>query len=152
MPILQHRYAYAQTVWTSNNQRILIVLLRESANARRKSPVSINRRLPPGAAKTSRTLPNGWTQANVKTGCRGIGGAPGSKSFRQRYEDLELSRAQLLTRLERHMKVIRTHPSAKRALKLLNDTFRSASVAQRAAILQAAEWLISLIEMTPPMI
>ena len=78
--------------------------------------------------------------------------AAGSKSFRQRYEDLEVSRTQLLTRLERHMKVIRTHPSAKRALKLLNDTFRSASVAQRAAILQAAEWLISLIEMTPPMV
>lgn len=77
---------------------------------------------------------------------------PAAKSFRQRYDDLEASRTQLLVRLERHMKVIRTHPSAKRALKLLNDTFRSASVAQRAAILQAAEWLISLIEMTPPMI
>lgn len=77
---------------------------------------------------------------------------PAAKSFRQRYDDLEASRTQLLARLERHMKVIRTHPSAKRALKLLNDTFRSASVAQRAAILQAADWLISLIEMTPPMI
>lgn len=75
-----------------------------------------------------------------------------NRSFRQRYEDLEASRVQLLARLDRHMKVIRTHPSAKRALKLLNDTFRSASLAQRAAILQAAEWLISLIEMTPPML
>ena len=74
------------------------------------------------------------------------------KNFRQRYDDLEQSRAALLARLERHMKIVRTHPSAKRALKLLNDTFRSASVAQRAAILQAAEWLISLIEMTPPML
>jgi hypothetical protein len=77
--------------------------------------------------------------------------APAGKSFRRRYDDLEASRTQLLARLDRHMKVIRTHPSAKRALKLLNDTFRSASVAQRAAILQAAEWLIRLIEMTPPM-
>jgi hypothetical protein len=73
-----------------------------------------------------------------------------SRNFRQRYEDLEQSRLALLQRLERHMKIIRTHPSAKRALKLLNDTFRSASVAQRAAVLQAADWLISLIEMTPP--
>ena len=88
----------------------------------------------------------------LKPAAPGLVAAPGSKSFRQRYEDLEVSRTQLLTRLERHMKVIRTHPSAKRALKLLNDTFRSASVAQRAAILQAAEWLISLIEMTPPMV
>jgi hypothetical protein len=87
----------------------------------------------------------------LKSAAAGSEAAPANKSFRQRYEDLEVSRAHLLARLERHMKVIRTHPSAKRAMKLLNDTFRSASVAQRAAILQAAEWLISLIEMTPPM-
>jgi hypothetical protein len=79
---------------------------------------------------------------------------PGARlrNFRQRYDDLEHARMALLARLERHMKIARTHPSAKRAQKLLNDTFRSASVAQRAAILQAAEWLISLIEMTPPML
>lgn len=88
----------------------------------------------------------------LKSETAGSAALPTGKSFRQRYDDLEVSRTQLLARLERHMKVIRTHPSAKRALKLLNDTFRSASVAQRAAILQAAEWLISLIEMTPPMI
>jgi hypothetical protein len=75
-----------------------------------------------------------------------------ARSFRQRYEDLEQSRATLLARLDRHMKVASAHPSAKRARKLLNDTFRGASVAQRAAILQAAEWLIALIEMTPPML
>ena len=88
----------------------------------------------------------------LRPAAAGAAAAPANKSFRQRYEDLEVSRTELLARLDRHMKVIRTHPSAKRALKLLNDTFRSASVAQRAAILQAAEWLISLIEMTPPMI
>ena len=74
------------------------------------------------------------------------------RNFRQRYQDLEQARAVLLARLERHMKNARTHPSAKRAQKLLNGTFRSASVAQRVAILQAAEWLIKLIEMTPPML
>ena len=74
------------------------------------------------------------------------------KNFRQRYDDLERSRTALLRRLERNMKITRAHPSTKRALKLLNDTFRGASVAQRAAVLQAAHWLITLIEMTPPMV
>jgi len=97
----------------------------------------------------------------------------GVKSFRQRYNDLEKSRGALLERLERHAREARTHPpslslrrdgraepklpwsegwhpSVKRARKLLNATFRSASVAQRAAILHAAEWLICLIERTPP--
>ena len=80
-----------------------------------------------------------------------IAGTP-VKNFRQRYDDLERARLALLERLDRHMKFARTHPSAKRALKLLNSTFRNARVAQRAAILQAAEWLIVLIEKTPPML
>jgi hypothetical protein len=50
------------------------------------------------------------------------------------------------------MKIARAHPSASRAQKLLTSTFRKAKLAQRAAILQAAEWLIALIEMTPPMV
>ncbi len=78
-----------------------------------------------------------------------VAGAP-VKSFRQRYNDLERSRAALLARLERHAQAARTHPSVRRARKLLNATFRGASVAQRAAILHAAEWLICLIEKTPP--
>jgi hypothetical protein len=103
-----------------------------------------------------------------------IAGTP-VKNFRQRYNDLEQARTALLERLDRRMKIVRTHPpslslrrdgraepklprsegwhpSAKRALKLLNTTFRNAKVAQRAAILQSAEWLITLIEMTPPMV
>ncbi len=93
----------------------------------------------------------GGRKRSLRPAGAGSAGAPG-RNFRQRYEDLELSRAALLARLDRHMKVVRTHPSAKRALKLLNDTFRSASVAQRVAILQAAEWLINLIEKTPPVL
>jgi len=93
----------------------------------------------------------GGRKRTLRPAGAGIVGAPG-RNFRQRYEDLELARTALLARLERHMKIVQTHPSAKRALKLLNDTFRGASLAQRAAILQAAEWLISLIEMTPPML
>ena len=74
------------------------------------------------------------------------------KSFRQRYNDLEKSRALLVERLERHAHVAQAHPSVKRARKLLTATFRNAKVAQRAAILQAAEWLICLIERTPPVL
>jgi len=93
----------------------------------------------------------GGRKRSLRPAASGLADAP-ARNFRQRYKDLELSRTALLARLESHMKIARTHPSAKRALKLLNDTFRGSTVAQRAAILQAAEWLISLIEMSPPML
>jgi hypothetical protein len=38
------------------------------------------------------------------------------------------------------------HPGYKRALKLLNDTFRKAKLAQRLSVLQAAAWLIGVLE------
>ena len=38
------------------------------------------------------------------------------------------------------------HPGYKRALKLLTDTYRREKLAQRLAVLQAASWLISLLE------
>ncbi len=38
------------------------------------------------------------------------------------------------------------HPGYKRALTLLNDTFRKAKLAQRVAVLQAASWLIDILE------
>ena len=38
------------------------------------------------------------------------------------------------------------HPGYRRALTLLNAQFRRASVAQRVAVLQAAEWLIQVLE------
>jgi hypothetical protein len=80
-----------------------------------------------------------------------VAGGP-VKSFRQRYDDLEKNRAALVERLERHAQAAQTHPSVKRARKLLTSTFRNAKLAQRAAILQAAEWLICLIERTPPVL
>ena len=40
----------------------------------------------------------------------------------------------------------RAHPGYRRASTLLNQTFRKASVAQRLATLQAAEWLIDVLE------
>jgi predicted metal-dependent HD superfamily phosphohydrolase len=40
----------------------------------------------------------------------------------------------------------RRHAGYRHALKLLNDTFRKSSLAQRLAILQAAAWMIDLLE------
>jgi hypothetical protein len=70
----------------------------------------------------------------------------GKPSFRQRYDDLERARLELLERLERYGERGRAHPSFKRAAVLLNETFRKASIAQRAAVLQAAAWVVELIE------
>lgn len=71
---------------------------------------------------------------------------PRSRSFRQRYDDLEARRAELVARLRALGGSAQTHPGYKRALKLLNETFRSSKLAQRLAILQAAAWLIDILE------
>lgn len=68
------------------------------------------------------------------------------RSFRQRYDDLEKRRSELIARLRALGENARVHPGYKRALKLLNETFRSSQVAQRLAILQAAAWLIDILE------
>jgi hypothetical protein len=39
----------------------------------------------------------------------------------------------------------RAHPAYRRAATLLNQTFHKASVAQRLATVQAAEWLIDVL-------
>ncbi|MNC98610.1 hypothetical protein D3C83_166320 [compost metagenome] len=52
-----------------------------------------------------------------------------------------------MTRLERLGTAGKKHPGYKRALKLLNDTFRKSKLAQRMAVLQAASWLIDLLEL-----
>lgn len=67
-------------------------------------------------------------------------------SFRQRFDDLERQRTELITRLNALGDKAQTHPGYKRALTLLNATFRKASLAQRLAVLQAASWLIDLLE------
>lgn len=38
------------------------------------------------------------------------------------------------------------HPGYKRALTLLNDTFRKTKLGKRLAVLQAATWLIDILE------
>ena len=79
--------------------------------------------------------------------------APSAKSppqpragFRERYDELEAYRLALVARLTSLSETGQRHPGYKRALKLLNDTFRKAKLAQRLAVLQAAAWLIDVLE------
>ena len=67
-------------------------------------------------------------------------------TFRQRYNELEGQRDALLVRLRKLDNMARVHPSYKRAIILLNETFRKSNLAQRLAVLQAAAWLIDLLE------
>jgi hypothetical protein len=73
-------------------------------------------------------------------------GPAARENFRQRYDDIEKFREELLVRLNRLDAGAQTHPGHKRALKLLNETFRKAKLAQRAAVLQAAAWFIAILE------
>ncbi len=65
----------------------------------------------------------------------------------RRYDHVESQRSLLLDRLARLDVPESAHPGYKRALVLLNQRFRTASIDQRIAILKAAKWLIGLIEM-----
>ncbi len=78
------------------------------------------------------------TRADVSPASRG--------NFRSRYDDLESRRDQLVARLRLLGEVAKPHPGYKRALILLNDTFRKSRLAQRLAVLQAAAWLIDVLE------
>jgi len=69
-----------------------------------------------------------------------------ARSFRQRYDELEARRAELVARLRALGGAARAHPGYNRAMKLLNETFRKSKLAQRLAILQAAAWLIDILE------
>lgn len=72
---------------------------------------------------------------------------PGDQAdFRRRYQRTEAHRDALMQRLHALGEPARRHPSYKRVLKLLNTTFRKASLAQRAAVLQAASWMIDVLE------
>jgi hypothetical protein len=70
--------------------------------------------------------------------------------FRKRYDQLETHRTALVARLTALGEAGQRHPAYKRVLKLLNDTFRRSKLAQRLAILQAAAWLIDILEKTTP--
>ena len=71
-------------------------------------------------------------------------------SFKQRYDEAERRRAAIVQRLAGLNETARVHPAYRRAGTLLNQTFRKVSVAQRLATLQAAEWLIDVLENLTP--
>jgi hypothetical protein len=66
--------------------------------------------------------------------------------FRERYDEIEAHRTALVARLTSLGETAQRHPGYKRAFTLLNATFRRAKLAQRLAILQAAAWLIDILE------
>jgi hypothetical protein len=68
------------------------------------------------------------------------------ETFRQRYDELEARRDVLMARLRSLGGTAQEHPSYKCALTLLNSTFRKSKLAQRLSVLQAAAWLIDLLE------
>ena len=71
---------------------------------------------------------------------------PRAATFRARYDDLEKRRDELLARLGELSTRAAPHPAMKRARMLLNTQFRKASLVQRAAVLEAADWLITMID------
>ncbi len=71
---------------------------------------------------------------------------PAHASFRRRYDEVEARRAALIERLAALGEASRRHPAYRRAGTLLNATFRKAKLAQRLAVLQAAAWLIGVLE------
>ena len=81
--------------------------------------------------------------------CRPPQRAPKSQkrqNFRQRYDELQGRRAELSARLHLLGATAERHPAYKRALKLLNDIYRREKLPQRLAVLQAAAWLIDVLE------
>lgn len=77
---------------------------------------------------------------------RSASASSGGAGFRKRYDDIEQARVELLQRLARLDAKAHAHPTFKRASTLLNRSFRKAKLAQRAAVLAAAEWTIDLLE------
>jgi hypothetical protein len=74
------------------------------------------------------------------------------RSFRQRYDDLERRRHELIDRLGKLDDRARRSPSYARTKTLLNTTFRKSKLVQRAAVLQSAQWLIDIVEMWSTMV
>jgi hypothetical protein len=81
-------------------------------------------------------------------------GKDGSRTttFRARYDDLEKRRDELVARLAMLAQKASPHPALGRARTLLNTTFRKSSLVQRAAVLQAADWLITMIDRAQSML
>ncbi|MGH6728042.1 MAG: hypothetical protein ACREB8_16090 [Pseudolabrys sp.] len=72
--------------------------------------------------------------------------SPPRARFRERYDEIEARRTALVARLATLSEAGKRHPAFKRASTLLNATFRRSKLGQRLAILQAAAWLIDVLE------
>jgi hypothetical protein len=70
---------------------------------------------------------------------------PEAASFNQRFDWLEAQRAALIARLHT-LDAAAHHPAYTRAQSLLNATFRKTKLGQRASVLQAAQWLIEVLD------
>ena len=77
---------------------------------------------------------------------------PRAATFRTRYDDLEKRREELMAQLAELAQRGSPHPALGRARTLLNTTFRKASLVQRAAVLEAANWLIMMIDRSSMML
>lgn len=88
-------------------------------------------------------MPHRRTPANNTTATAPVG------DFRKRYEAVEVRREKLMARLRRLGAHSQAQAGYKRAITLLNDTFRKSKLAQRAAVLESAAWLIDLLERLP---
>ena len=75
-----------------------------------------------------------------------------ASDFRRRYDDLEHRRNELMARLQKVEAAPAAAATCRRAKTLLNATYRKASVVQRAAVLQAAAWLLDVAEMMTPLL
>ena len=71
-----------------------------------------------------------------------------TQNFRQRYDALEQRREELIARLAALGEKAQANPAHGRARTLLNQTFRKATLVQRAAVLEAADWLITVLDKT----
>ena len=71
---------------------------------------------------------------------------PSRADFRTRYDEIEARRAALVARLTSLGEADQRHPGYQRAFTLLNATFRRSKLTQRLAVLQAAAWLIDILE------
>ena len=71
---------------------------------------------------------------------------PSAATFRARYDDLEKRREELMARVVELAQRGSPHPALGRARTLLNTQFRKANLMQRAAVLEAANWLIMMID------
>lgn len=79
-------------------------------------------------------------------------GPPALRRTRISPGNLEDQREALLARLKRLHASAEARPGYRTALKLLNPIFRRSDLAARVAVLQAASFVIDILERTPPLL